>query len=296
MKAVGKGADARVLFNFRASKLAMQIRRLILSGAVGKVLQVQYESHLDTTHGADYFRRWHRRRENSGGLLVHKSSHDFDFIGWLLDDVPTRVRATGGLVFYGPENGIPAPRCSTCPRSSMCPFYFDLSAGVYRKFYKDFEVHDGYFRDGCVFSEDIDIEDRAEVLVEYRRGASLSYCIDAFSPYEGTRLVIVGSEGRLEAEDFDGAVGIHAGCHIYRLRTYDRFGNETEIHVPIAQGEHEGADRKILCDILRPETSDPLGIKASLKDGILSSAVGVAAGLSIRQGGMVEIESLFQTP
>jgi len=26
-------------------------------------------------HGADYFRRWHRYKNKSGGLMVHKSSH-----------------------------------------------------------------------------------------------------------------------------------------------------------------------------------------------------------------------------
>jgi len=35
-------------------------------------------------HGAKYFRRWHAQMENSGGLLVHKATHHFDLVNWLL--------------------------------------------------------------------------------------------------------------------------------------------------------------------------------------------------------------------
>ena len=37
-----------------------------------------FEWLLNTQHGADYFRRWHRDKRNIGGLLVHKSTHHFD--------------------------------------------------------------------------------------------------------------------------------------------------------------------------------------------------------------------------
>ena len=56
---------------------------------------------LDTKHGADYFRRWHRDKAHSGGLLVHKASHHFDLVNWWIQSAPTRVFASGGLRFYG---------------------------------------------------------------------------------------------------------------------------------------------------------------------------------------------------
>jgi len=42
-------------------------------GVIGEVGSVHFEWLLDVRHGADYFRRWHRDKANSGGLLVHKS-------------------------------------------------------------------------------------------------------------------------------------------------------------------------------------------------------------------------------
>ncbi len=39
---------------------------------IGDIKSVDFHWYLDTSHGADYFRRWHRLRKNSGSLLVHK--------------------------------------------------------------------------------------------------------------------------------------------------------------------------------------------------------------------------------
>ena len=69
------------------------------------VLSVHFEWLLDTVHGADYFRRWHRQKANSGGLMVHKSGHHFDLVYWWLNAQPVTVGAMGRLGFYGVENG-----------------------------------------------------------------------------------------------------------------------------------------------------------------------------------------------
>ncbi|MEU1011273.1 Gfo/Idh/MocA family oxidoreductase [Streptomyces sp. NPDC005890] len=64
---------------------------LLADGAVGEVLAVHFEWLLDVRHGADYFRRWHREKRHSGGLMVHKSGHHFDLVSWWLDDEPAEV-------------------------------------------------------------------------------------------------------------------------------------------------------------------------------------------------------------
>lgn len=39
-----------------------RIKELIHEGCVGDILSVHFEWMLDTEHGADYFRRWHRKK------------------------------------------------------------------------------------------------------------------------------------------------------------------------------------------------------------------------------------------
>ena len=98
------GRKLRVTFNYRYAPHNTKVRELIMNDTIGKVTQVHFEWMLNTSHGADYFRRWHRDKKNSGGLLVHKSTHHFDLVNFWLGTYPKRVFAFGDLKFYGREN------------------------------------------------------------------------------------------------------------------------------------------------------------------------------------------------
>ena len=86
-----------VTFNYRYSPRNSALKEIIQSGVIGKVTSIDFSWVLDTVHGADYFRRWHREKKNSGGLLIHKASHHFDLVNWWINDVPERVFASGDL-------------------------------------------------------------------------------------------------------------------------------------------------------------------------------------------------------
>ena len=109
------GGDVIVTFNLRFQPFFMRIKELIKEGIIGDILSVHFEWMLNTRHGADYFRRWHRERENSGSLLVHKSTHHFDLINWFLEEDPVAVNAFGTRRFYGPTRENRSERCLTCP-------------------------------------------------------------------------------------------------------------------------------------------------------------------------------------
>ncbi|WP_279579055.1 Gfo/Idh/MocA family protein [Fodinicola feengrottensis] len=153
------GRSIIVTFNYRYSPRNSALREVIASGAIGKITSVHFEWVLDTAHGADYFRRWHREKKNSGGLLVHKASHHFDLVNWWIQDTPVRVFASGGLRFYGSENamgrGLAArPARGSVDVPSRDPFMLDMRADPkLRSLYLENEKYDGYLRDQDVFSE-----------------------------------------------------------------------------------------------------------------------------------------------
>ena len=134
---------------------------------------VHFEWVLDTVHGADYFRRWHRDKANSGGLLVHKATHHFDLVNWWLDDAAEAgVRQRWAAVLRRRERP-PArpgrPRPPGVPAPTGDPFALDLRADDrLRRLYLDAEHHDGYLRDRDVFDDGITIEDNLAVLVGLR--------------------------------------------------------------------------------------------------------------------------------
>ena len=87
-------------FNYRYAPPRSQVKELLMSGVIGKVLSSSFQWLLDTRHGADYFRRWHSQKKNSGGLMVHKATHHFDLMNWWLSSTPTSVYARGQRAFY----------------------------------------------------------------------------------------------------------------------------------------------------------------------------------------------------
>src|SRR5579859_7017636 len=98
------GRSLKVSFNYRYAPAYTRLRELLMQGVVGRPLAVDFSWILDTSHGADYFRRWHREKQNSGGLLVHKATHHFDLVNWWIDSYPRHVFAMGDLLFYGEKN------------------------------------------------------------------------------------------------------------------------------------------------------------------------------------------------
>ena len=54
------GRDVRVSFNYRYAPHNTKVRELIMDGVIGDIYSVHFEWYLNTNHGADYYRRWHR--------------------------------------------------------------------------------------------------------------------------------------------------------------------------------------------------------------------------------------------
>ncbi|HJQ87758.1 MAG TPA: Gfo/Idh/MocA family oxidoreductase, partial [Propionibacteriaceae bacterium] len=199
------GRRVIVTHNYRYSPRNSGLKELIKSGAIGTPLSVTFEWVLDTAHGADYFRRWHRDKANSGGLLIHKASHHFDLVNWWLADTPTQVYARGGVRFYGAENAAargmgPHPERGT-HEGAHSPWELDLRTDPRLKaLYLDNESYDGYQRDQDVFGPGVTTEDNLAVIVDYARDVTLSYALNAHAPWEGYRVAVNGDEGRAELE------------------------------------------------------------------------------------------------
>ena len=177
------GKKLRVTFNYRYSPPRTQVKDILMSGEIGEVLSVDFHWLLNTQHGADYFRRWHANKANSGGLVIHKASHHFDLVNWWLDADPVEVVASGDLKVYGKNNPFRHTHCRPCPHKDQCRFHYDMTRDATRmKLYASAEGVDGYHRDGCVFREDVNIFDSMSAIVKYTNGVTMSYALDAHLP------------------------------------------------------------------------------------------------------------------
>jgi predicted dehydrogenase len=304
------GRSLRVTFNYRYAPAYTRFRQLVVDGAVGQPLLVDFSWILDTSHGADYFRRWHREKQNSGGLIVHKATHHFDLVNWWIDSYPTEVFALGSLNFYGSKNAAARgekysyTRYTGVPEAQNDPFaLFLTSKKALQGLYLEAEAETGYIRDRNVFGEPITIEDTLAVTARYRNGALLSYCLVAYSPWEGLRVAITGTKGRIEMDIEesvthllgDGAVESSKGPFKQaKIRVFPMFGQGREVDVPFADGGHGGADPVMLEQIFsQSPPNDPYNRAASHIDGAASVLVGIAANQAMRTGKLVKIDELF---
>lgn len=285
------GKKVTVTFNYRYSPHRQKIYELLRSGAIGDITSVDFHWYLDIHHGADYFRRWHRLKENSGSLWVHKASHHFDLLNWWLESEPEQVYAQGTLDFYGKKGPFRAENCRSCSHKSDCNFYWDITKDKrLTALYIDNEKYDGYLRDGCVFKDDVNIDDKMAATIQYANGVNVSYSLTTYSPYEGYRIAFNGTKGRLEAWIKEtGKMPIEPYDELMLSRN---FGEVEYIKVPQSEG-HGGGDARLRDKIFRnPNTPDAFRQTAGSRDGAMAILVGICARKSKQTGQPVRIEEI----
>ncbi|MFK3985300.1 Gfo/Idh/MocA family protein [Micromonospora sp. NPDC050397] len=310
------GRNVSVAFNYRYNPLHEKVREVLAAGEIGEIGSVHFEWLLDVRHGADYFRRWHRQKANSGGLMVHKASHHFDLVNWWLDAVPVEVYASGRLFFYG-ETGRrhgyarDYDRAHGSPAAAGDPFALHLANHPrLRALYLDAEAEDGYHRDQNVFAPGVTIEDDMSVLARYSNGATMTYHLTAYAPWEGYRVMVNGSRGRLELEvvesDFVSpyAAGELKGAALHGVQAAIEEGWakltvrpfwEQARQVPVSgytRTGHGGADVR-MTGVLFGGHPDPMDRGATARDGALALLTGLAANRSFETGQPVRVADLL---
>jgi predicted dehydrogenase len=327
------GGHVTVTFNYRYMPVFTKLREIILSGEIGEPTLVDFQWHLDTSHGADYFRRWHREKSKSGGLLVHKATHHFDLVNFWVGSTPKTVFAMGDTRFYGKANaeargetygydrytGEPAARddpfCVGLVEQDKHPRGAKADKKRYKALYYDAEHEpygfgdEGYIRDRNVFSDKwpLDAEDTMAVCARYRNGVILSYSLIAYCPWEGERVSIQGTKGRLEyfargeGHIISGQTDEELGQQQHQaeqvLRIQKMFEPPVELEIPTAAGGHGGGDARILDQIYLPDPpADPFNRSATHIDGAASLMMGLAANEAIRTGRAVDVDELLGLP
>jgi predicted dehydrogenase len=285
------GKKVTVTFNYRFSPHRAKMWELLQAGTIGKLTSVDFHWYLDIHHGADYFRRWHRLREKSGSLWVHKATHHFDLLNWWIDSDPVEVFAYGNLEHYGKNNSFRHTHCRPCPHKDQCKFFFDLTKDQrLMDLYAANEQYDGYMRDGCVWKEDINIFDKMGASIKYANGVQVSYSCVTYAPYEGYRIAFNGTEGRIDAwiQEKNPPVKLDYD----EIMVTKNFKTPEFIRLSNTEGGHGGGDTRMKDKIFKEDKSDPLRQTAGTRDGALSCLVGIAARKSCDSGQPVKIESL----
>jgi predicted dehydrogenase len=280
------GRRVTVAFNYRYAPIYERVKVLLDAGTVGDITSIDFHWYLDNIHGADYFRRWHAYIRNNGSLYVQKSTHHFDLLNWYVGALPQTVAAFADLRHYGRNGPFRGVRCKTCPHKAECPYYFDLAQNAYlTALFEEPSAVDGYYRDACVFRDDIDVPDTMTAAIRYANGVQVSYSLNAFMPLEGHFIAINGRKGRIEMRQHERQPW--AAPPADEIVVMPNSGGLERIWVAHREGGHFGADDRMR-DILFRGAADPMNRRTGTREGAASLLVGLAALESSRTGAMVD--------
>ena len=272
--------------NSRYRPVAQTLKKVLESGVIGEVQSVEYRELLDRIHGKSYFRRWNSRRKFSNGLQLHKSSHHFDKLNFLLDSYAVEVSATGALVAYGADapHKFEGKRCCECQHKDECPDFFAYDETLYDR--------NAYTPDMCIWSKEIDIEDNFSASIKFANGVLAAYTLCAYADYEGEVINIQGTRGRVEARQLSyhsQADDLHnmKSTMEESIRIF-RFGQPVE-EVPIVRGfgSHGGADAHIFSELF---AVPPAATLPDIEDGIQAVLTGAAVVKSIQEKRPVKVQ------
>ncbi|MGB9678137.1 MAG: Gfo/Idh/MocA family protein [Candidatus Ratteibacteria bacterium] len=268
-------------FNMRYKKLFKEMKEIVKSGEIGKLLVGWSISSYD---GNGYFRRWHKFREKSGGLIVHKGCHTIDILNWIADSYPVEVYAKGGLSVFGGDKNWEG--CHKCGETDRCPYARRLSEKdekLLEDIYIKAAVVDGYTRNYCVFGP-TNVYDHYLVEIAYANGIKASF-VEIFFGTGPFFMGFVGDKGEILTDSFikDSII----------LRK--KFGEEREKIYKVeteTKNFHGGADIQMLKDIIESIKTGKQ-ILPGFVEGARAAIIGVAAMLSIDTGKPVKIKDLI---
>lgn len=320
LKALEKAADASgsrvvVCHVLRYTPFYSEIKRIIDSGRIGRIVDMQLNEHIWYGHFVNAYVRgkWRNEKECGSGLLLAKCCHDIDLICWLNNAAaPRAVSSFGSRSFFCPEN---APEGSTeycfdCPCRKECmfdaytfelekdfiPFYTWAGIGkpseeITTEDKKEYLRHSTYGQ--CVFRTDMDIVDRQCVALSFDNGSVATLHMVGGASKAGRHIHLICEYGEIVGYIEDNRFALRVfdkenvtfrdeiiDCNqIYRVE-----GNENSI------AGHYGGDELIMRDFLRYLRGEKTSASTTtLGDSVVGHMVCYAADEARKKGCVVRL-------
>ncbi len=197
----------------RYTPFFIKIKEVIDSGVLGDIAAITHNENVGYYHAAhSYVRGNWRKTEESSPMLLAKSCHDIDILLWLVSDRCKRVSSFGSRMHFREENAPrgSAKRCVDCEVRNTCPY--DAL-----KIYMDEEntgwpvnvITDDFSKEGrlralregpygrCVYRCDNDVVDHQAVLMEFEKGSTVAFHMNAFTHDISRTIRVNGTRGEL---------------------------------------------------------------------------------------------------
>ena len=173
-----------VSFPLRLTNLVDEVREAIDAHKIGPIQHVAAFNYV--TYGGDYYHNWYRDDSITGGLFLQKSTHDFDYINYVIGQKPIQVCAMNSKQIM--KGNKPAGlKCADCPDQYTC------KEGPFKTKEMGDYVHGPY----CCYGEDVGNEDSGTAIMKYESGMHMVYTQNFFvrNKHAAKRGAIFSGEG-----------------------------------------------------------------------------------------------------
>jgi len=238
-KAKEKDATVLVCHVLRYSPYFLAVKKIIDSGLIGDIVNINHEENVGFWHYAHSFVRGNWRNTQVGApFLLAKNCHDFDLLYWLVGRPCEEVKAYGGLkVFkpeYAPEGATShclqgCPHVKTCPYSAERLYLRNVSFLIWAKGIAASQpkapprrelrriLTDGQYG-RCVYRCDNDVCDHHSAIMRFEGGATAAFSVSAMSYFFTRRIRIQGTKGELWGRDHTMRLHIHEFGRLPRIK------------------------------------------------------------------------------
>jgi predicted dehydrogenase len=273
-----KKARVAVGFVLRSTPYFMEIKRLVSSGTIGRIISIQADE-LPGMAVTSIIRRnpWRRSQELSGGALLEKACHDLDILNWLCESRPLMLNSIAGRNIFSTREK-PAERCSECPPDKQCRYYREPQEEIDAKSDHDdllSDFIDTGDKDLCLYSEESDTYDVQSVQIQYENSIIVNFMLNfnTQGKKRGRNIHIIGTEGRLWGNLDDALV------------QYQHIDSSEVISIEIETdgSGHHGGDNLNTFNLLKMIDDPNFEVEYGIYAGYMSAMTALAADVSAQK-------------
>lgn len=263
------GRKVMVCHVLRFAPFYAEIKKRILNGVIGDIINIQTSENVSYDHMAVSFIRgkWNSKEKCKSSMLLAKCCHDLDLITWFMSNInPKRVSSFGSLQHFRSEQAPKGAgtRClvdcqieSDCPYSAKKNYIEQDNWGFYA--WRDIESYGSeptleqkinslktdspYGR--CVWDSDNDVVDHQSVIIEFEDGTTATHNMVGGTAKPCRSIHLIGTKGEIEGVMEDGYFVIRYPD----ARKGHRF-KEERIDIDISNDMHGGGDLLLVSDFV----------------------------------------------
>ncbi len=301
-KAGESGRRVLVCHVLRYTNFFGQIKEIIDSGELGRVVTIQHAENIGNFHMAHSFVRgnW-RNSDTSSPIIMQKSCHDMDILVWLTGSRAKEISSFGNLTYFRRENAPEGSgeRCCNCPVSDSCRFdaakaYLPVRGGWPAEVVSADQSSEGLLEalkaspyGRCVYKCDNNVCDNQVTNILFENGVTVSFHLSGLTNKMHRTVKIMCEDGEICGDDYDNTIRVtrYSSNALYE-------GESRIINVQSKEGFHGGGDYGLSVDFYNMIAGKDSENLSSIDKSVESHLMAYAAEKSRLSGQVIGMDLL----